>query len=56
VARLLVGEVPSSVAFCELCARFDQLNRKLIPLSTQHTQLGQLSLADRIGLHDNANG
>jgi hypothetical protein len=54
-ARLFVGEVPGGVASCELHARFDQFKRKLISLSTQHTQLGELSMAVRIGLHDNTN-
>jgi hypothetical protein len=56
LARLLVGEVPSGVASCELRARFDQFNRKLIPLPTQHTQLGELSMAVRVGLNTNTNG
>jgi hypothetical protein len=55
-ASLLVGEVPSGVAFCELRSRFDQLKGKLIPLSTQHSQLGQLSMAVRVGLNNDANG
>jgi hypothetical protein len=56
LARLFVGEVPGGVALCEPRARFDQFKRKLISLSTQHTQLGELSMAVRIGLHDNTNG
>jgi hypothetical protein len=56
LARLLGGEVPSGVASCKLHARFDQFKRKLISLSTQHTQLGELIMAVRIGLHDNLNG
>jgi hypothetical protein len=49
-ASPLGREVPSSVALCELCTRFAQRNGKLIPLSTQQTQLGQLGMAIRNGL------
>ncbi len=55
-ARLFVGEVPGGVALCEPRARFDQFKRKLISLSTQHTQLGELSMALRNGLNNDANG
>ena len=49
-ASPLGREVPSSVALCELRTRFAQRNGKLIPLSTQQTQLGQLGMAIRNGL------
>jgi hypothetical protein len=55
-ARLFVGEVPGGVALCEPRARFDQFKRKLISLSTQDTQLGELSMTLRNGLNNDANG
>ena len=52
----LVNEAQGGIALRELRARVNQFKRQLISLSTQCIQLGQLGMAERVGLPTSQDG